>query len=90
MSGCLGEYDLIEKGRESSPLIIFLHLVLPSPRPSLVAQATFKLKHDDTLRTNSMAGGEPIELFVYDLSNGMAQSLGPMLVGRPIEGIWVS
>ncbi|GAA5836340.1 hypothetical protein JCM3766R1_003494 [Sporobolomyces carnicolor] len=82
------QYDLIEKGRESSPLIIFLHLVLPSPRPSLVAQATFKLKHDDTLRTNSMAGGEPIELFVYDLSNGMAQSLGPMLVGRPIEGIW--
>lgn len=33
---------------------------------------------------------EPVQLYVYDLSNGMAQSLGPMLVGRPIEGIWVS
>ncbi|GAA5882665.1 hypothetical protein JCM16303_006535 [Sporobolomyces ruberrimus] len=31
---------------------------------------------------------EPVQLYVYDLSNGMAQSLGPMLVGRPIEGIW--
>ncbi|GAA5904725.1 uncharacterized protein JCM6883_003886 [Sporobolomyces salmoneus] len=31
---------------------------------------------------------EPIELYQYDLSNGMAQSLGPMLIGRPIEGIW--
>ncbi|GAA5941745.1 uncharacterized protein JCM15063_002659 [Sporobolomyces koalae] len=31
---------------------------------------------------------EPIQLFVYDLSNGLAQSLGPMLVGRPVEGIW--
>jgi hypothetical protein len=33
---------------------------------------------------------EAVELFVYDLSNGMAQSLGPMLVGRPVEDIWVS
>ncbi|GAA6059805.1 hypothetical protein JCM10212_003700 [Sporobolomyces blumeae] len=32
--------------------------------------------------------GEPVTLYVYDLSNGLAQSLGPMLVGRPVEGIW--
>ncbi|GAA6019970.1 hypothetical protein JCM11491_006725 [Sporobolomyces phaffii] len=31
---------------------------------------------------------EPVYLYQYDLSNGMAQSLGPMLVGRPVEGIW--
>ncbi|GAA5956515.1 hypothetical protein JCM3765_003469 [Sporobolomyces pararoseus] len=31
---------------------------------------------------------ESVELYVYDLSNGMAQSFGPMLVGRPVEGIW--
>ena len=33
--------------------------------------------------------GEPVLLFQYDLSNGMAQSLGPMLIGRALEGIWV-
>ncbi|BGP15465.1 hypothetical protein JCM10213_001762 [Rhodosporidiobolus nylandii] len=32
--------------------------------------------------------GEPIELYAYDLSNGMASVYGPMLVGRPLEGIW--
>ncbi|GAA5915800.1 hypothetical protein JCM6882_006099 [Rhodosporidiobolus microsporus] len=31
---------------------------------------------------------EPITLAVYDLSNGMAAMYGPMLTGRPIEGIW--
>lgn len=31
---------------------------------------------------------EKVTLFVYDLSHGMARSLGPMLVGRPVEGVW--
>ncbi|RKP37122.1 PPPDE putative peptidase domain-containing protein, partial [Dimargaris cristalligena] len=29
-----------------------------------------------------------VQLFVYDLSNGLARSLSPQLVGRVIEGIW--
>ncbi|GAA5994154.1 hypothetical protein JCM11641_001040 [Rhodosporidiobolus odoratus] len=31
---------------------------------------------------------EPIQLWAYDLSNGMASMYGPMLIGRPLEGIW--
>jgi hypothetical protein len=31
---------------------------------------------------------QPIELYAYDLSNGMAAMYGPMLTGMPIEGIW--
>ncbi|KAJ1653132.1 hypothetical protein IWQ61_006685 [Dispira simplex] len=30
----------------------------------------------------------PVQLYVYDLSQGMARSLSPQLVGRVIEGIW--
>lgn len=30
----------------------------------------------------------PIELYVYDLSNGMAKSFGRALTGTDIEGIW--
>ena len=29
-----------------------------------------------------------IELYVYDLSNGMAKSFGRALTGKDIEGIW--
>ncbi|GAA6035819.1 hypothetical protein JCM8097_005721 [Rhodosporidiobolus ruineniae] len=29
-----------------------------------------------------------VELFVYDLSGGMAMMLGPQLIGRALEGIW--
>ena len=29
-----------------------------------------------------------VELYVYDLSNGLAATMGPMLIGRPLEGIW--
>ncbi|KAK7201368.1 glycosyl hydrolase-like protein [Novymonas esmeraldas] len=29
-----------------------------------------------------------VSLYRYDLSQGMARSLGPMLIGRPLEGIW--
>ena len=31
---------------------------------------------------------EKVTLFVYDLSNGMARTFGPMIVGRVVEGIW--
>jgi len=34
------------------------------------------------------AGGYQVELFVYDLSKGMAKSLSPVLLGKQIEGIW--
>ena len=29
-----------------------------------------------------------VTLYVYDLSQGMASTFGPMLIGRPIEGVW--
>ena len=32
--------------------------------------------------------GYPVEVYVYDLSQGMASQLGSQLIGRPIEGIW--
>ncbi|GAA6056044.1 hypothetical protein JCM3770_006997 [Rhodotorula araucariae] len=34
--------------------------------------------------------GEPVTLYVYDLSNGLAQLYGAALTGRPVEGIWHS
>ena len=30
----------------------------------------------------------PVRLYVYDLTRGMAKQLAPMLIGRPLEGIW--
>lgn len=30
----------------------------------------------------------PVELYVYDLSNGMARSMSLQLTGKYIEGIW--
>ncbi|GAA5845112.1 hypothetical protein JCM9279_005437 [Rhodotorula babjevae] len=30
----------------------------------------------------------PVTLYVYDLSNGLAQVYGTALTGRPVEGIW--
>ncbi|KAJ1927931.1 hypothetical protein IWQ60_002487 [Tieghemiomyces parasiticus] len=32
--------------------------------------------------------GAPVELYVYDLSHGLARQLSPQLVGRLVEGIW--
>ena len=32
----------------------------------------------------------PVELYVYDLSNGMARQLSAQLTGRQIDGIWYS
>ncbi|BGP31476.1 hypothetical protein JCM10296v2_003241 [Rhodotorula toruloides] len=34
------------------------------------------------------AGGEPVSLYIYDLSNGLAAMWGQALTGRPVEGIW--
>ena len=31
---------------------------------------------------------EPVTLYVYDLSNGMARNLSLQLTGKYIEGIW--
>jgi len=33
---------------------------------------------------------QKIYLYVYDLTQGMAKSLAPMLIGRPLEGVWHS
>jgi len=32
--------------------------------------------------------GFPVQLYIYDLSQGMARTLGQQLIGRPLEGIW--
>jgi hypothetical protein len=31
---------------------------------------------------------EPVSLYVYDLSNGLARSMSMQLTGRQIDGIW--
>lgn len=35
-----------------------------------------------------MATTQAVKLFIYDISKGLASQLGPMLIGRPLEGIW--
>ncbi|XP_028160724.1 uncharacterized protein LOC114353093 isoform X2 [Ostrinia furnacalis] len=32
--------------------------------------------------------GVPVELYIYDLTNGMASLLSPAIIGRQIEGVW--
>lgn len=32
--------------------------------------------------------GEPVTLAIYDLSQGMARQLSPMLIGKQLDGIW--
>lgn len=34
------------------------------------------------------ADGKPVELWIYDLSNGLALTLGRALTGQDVEGIW--
>jgi desumoylating isopeptidase 1 len=31
---------------------------------------------------------QPVKLYVYDLSNGMAKQLSLQLTGKQIDGIW--
>jgi desumoylating isopeptidase 1 len=32
--------------------------------------------------------GEPVHLYIYDLSRGLARNLSQGLIGRQIDGIW--
>jgi len=32
--------------------------------------------------------GFKVQVYIYDLTQGMARSLGPALLGRPLEGVW--
>jgi len=32
--------------------------------------------------------GNPVKVYIYDLTNGMAKTLGPALIGRPLDGVW--
>ena len=32
--------------------------------------------------------GYPVQVYIYDLSQGMARQMGQAIIGRPIEGIW--
>lgn len=34
------------------------------------------------------ADGEPVQLYIYDLSNGLAALWGRSLTGQDVEGIW--
>lgn len=34
------------------------------------------------------SGSETVQLYIYDLTSGMAAMMSQMLVGRHIEGIW--
>ncbi|GBP63471.1 Desumoylating isopeptidase 1 [Eumeta japonica] len=36
----------------------------------------------------SKEGGEPVDLYIYDLTNGLASLLSPALLGQQIEGVW--
>jgi hypothetical protein len=38
--------------------------------------------------SHSSSASSTVSLYRYDLSHGMARSMGPMLIGRPLEGIW--
>ncbi|KAM9327031.1 desumoylating isopeptidase 1 [Gastrophryne carolinensis] len=35
-----------------------------------------------------MEGPQPVRLYVYDLSRGMARRLSPVMLGKQLEGIW--
>lgn len=35
-----------------------------------------------------MNQSKKVTLYVYDLSQGMASVMAPMIVGRPVEGVW--
>jgi len=32
--------------------------------------------------------GYSVKVYIYDISQGMARTMGPALIGRPLEGIW--
>ena len=43
---------------------------------------------DDDSRDEEEFESVSIQVYIYDLSQGMARNLGQQLIGRPIEGIW--
>ena len=49
-------------------------------------QFSVKQIKDPSMLQSTM--GSPVQVYIYDLSQGMASQLGPQLIGRPIEGIW--
>ncbi|XP_073952958.1 uncharacterized protein [Choristoneura fumiferana] len=32
--------------------------------------------------------GEPVDLYIYDLTQGLAAILSPAIMGRQVEGVW--
>ncbi len=32
--------------------------------------------------------GESVKLYIYDLTQGLARAMSPMLLGRQIDGVW--
>ena len=43
---------------------------------------------DDVGRDEEVFECVSVQVYIYDLSQGMARNLGQQLIGRPIEGIW--
>ena len=43
---------------------------------------------DDVGRNKEVFECVFVQVYIYDLSQGMARNLGQQLIGRPIEGIW--
>lgn len=35
-----------------------------------------------------MDDSAPVQLYIYDLTNGMAEMMSQMILGRHIEGVW--
>ncbi|CAH2036871.1 unnamed protein product, partial [Iphiclides podalirius] len=63
-------------------------------RFSLRGNFEFKPFIDNTLKhlkEKTMAaeeGGVPVDLYIYDLTHGLASLLSPAILGRQIEGVW--
>ena len=45
-------------------------------------------RHQQRQTMSSSLSSSTVSLYRYDLTQGMARSMGPMLIGRPLEGIW--
>jgi hypothetical protein len=41
-----------------------------------------------SFRLSKKIMGHTVQVYIYDLSQGMGKTLGPALIGKPIEGIW--
>ena len=54
---------------------------------SLPRRTNLGFRHATKVRTMG-AVGEPVQLYIYDLSNGLAAMWGRSLTGQDVEGIW--